>query len=169
MKVCELVATLLTLPQEANVYTEQYNSNAVVEVAVNRDENYVLIGDDLDSLIEGAPTHMNCPERVKKVSLPKIYGVHLTSMDEGIPYHNIECYNNLAAARECFNALVAEEKRLRATYQENQDSIQVVESEDYYSWTDNWANNASEIWIQEEVIWEKACYMDIEDEETKGE
>ena len=169
MKVHELIATLLTLPQEANVYTEQYNSNAVAQIAVNRDENYVLIGDDLDSLIEDAPTFLKTPTRVEKAVIPKIYVVHLASVDEGIPYHHIECYNTLAAARECLKAWVAEEKRLRAKYEENQDAIQVTESEDYYSWTDNWANNASEIWIQEEIVWEKSSYIDIEDEETKGE
>ena len=167
MKVHELIATLLTLPQDANVYTEQYSTNAVAQIAVNRDENYVLIGDDLDSLIEEAPTYMDCPERIEKLNLPMVYVVHLASVDEGIPYHNIECYNTLAAARECLKAWVAEEKRLRANYEENQNSIQITESEDYYSWTDNWANNASEIWIQEEVIWEKTSYPEIEEE--KGE
>ena len=168
MKVHELIATLLTLPQEANVYTEQYSSNAVAQVAVNRDENYVLIGDDLDSLIEDAPTHMNCPTRVENREIPMIYTVHVTTMDEGIPYHFYECYNTLAAARASFKIRVEEEKRLRAVGETNPPRTHIIDKEEYFSWTDDWTCNASEIWIQEEVIWDKPPFIDRE-EETKGE
>lgn len=168
MKVHELIATLLTLPQEANVYTEQYNSNAVAQVAVNRDENYVLIGDDLDSLIEGAPTHMNCPTRVENLEMPVIYVVHLTTMDEGVPYHFSESYSTPTAARASFKIRVEEEKRLRAVCETNPPNIHIVDKEEYFSWTDDWTRNASEIWIQEEVIWDKPPFIDRE-EESKGE
>jgi hypothetical protein len=167
MKVKELIATLLTLPPDANVYTEQYSTNAVAQVAVNRDENYVLIGDDLDSLIEGAPTHMNCPVRIPTVAIPSIYVVHFESADEGVPCSNIECYSDYTAARACFKKWVAEEKSLREDQLENAIHISVTESATSFRWENAITGDYSEIWIQERFIWGNT--PDTKEEETKGE
>lgn len=153
MKVKELIATLLTLPPDANVYTEQYSSNAVAQIAVNRDENYVLIGDDLDSLIEGAPEYMNCPVRVPTVAIPTVYVVHFESADKGIPCNYIECYSDYAAARACFKVWVEEEKSFREEQVENAIHISITETATSFHWKNTTTGDYSEIWIQEQFVW----------------
>ena len=153
MTVKELVATLLTLPQEATVYTEQFNNNKVAEVAVNRSENFVIIGDDLDAVMEDTGAAATLP-----LDAPIAYVVRLESFDEGIPYHYIECYSTYKAAKECLAAWVADEKELRDGHGEPTDSVQIIDKPDYYSWHNHTNGNYSEIWIQENVIWERSVY-----------
>lgn len=155
MKVYELIATLLTLPQEAKVYTEQWNSNEAAEIAINKDEDYVLIGDDLASLIEEAPAHTDGLTRVGVVDTPAIYIVNCTSLDDGALYNYYECYNTLTAARACFNIWVEKERHVRAKCRHHSSIIKITDKEDYYHWCDEWDGNYSEIWIQREVIWDK--------------
>lgn len=153
MKVKELVATLLTLPQEATVYTEQFNCNEIAEVAVNRSEDYVIIGDDLDAVIEETGSAATFT-----LDAPITYVVRLESFDEGIPYHYIECYSTYKAAKEALAALVADEKELRYGHGLPTDRVQIIDEPDYYSWHNHTKGNYSEIWIQENVIWDKTIY-----------
>ena len=157
MKVKELVATLLTLPQEATVYTEQFKENIVAEVAVNRSENFVIIGDDLDAVIEDTGSAATFV-----LDTPVAYIVHLESLDEGIPYNHIECYSTYEAARECLSAWVADEKELRGGSHFSAGRVQTIEDSDYYSWHNHSTGNYSEIWIQEEIIWERTIYSEQE-------
>ena len=157
MTVKELVATLLTLPQEATVYTEQFNSNKVAEVAVNRSENFVIIGDDLEAVVEETGSAATFT-----LDTPIAYIVHLESFDEGIPYNHIECYSTYEAARECFAAWVADEKEMRVGHATTSDRVQIIDNSDYYSWHNHSTGNYSEIWIQEEIIWERTIYSEQE-------
>ena len=153
MTVKELVATLLTLPQEATVYTEQFCSDKVAEVAVNRSKNYVIIGDDLEEVIEETGSAATLP-----LDAPVTYVVRLETLDDGIPYHYIECYSTYKAARECLAELVAEEKEIRDGHSLPTDRVQIIDKPDYYSWTNHTQGRYSEIWIQENVIWDKTTY-----------
>jgi hypothetical protein len=156
MKVKELVATLLTLPQEAEVYTEQWTSNKIAEVAVNRSKDVVIIGDDLDGVIEDVEEGLKPVERVFILDEPVAYIVHLESLDEGIPYNHIESYSTYEAARECLAAWVADEKEMRSGAHFSAGRVQTIEDSDYYSWRNTTNGSYSEIWIQEEIIREKA-------------
>ena len=140
-------------PQEATVYTEQFNCNEVAEVAVNRSEDYVIIGDDLDAVIEDTGSAATLP-----LDAPVTYVVRLECLDAGIPYHYIECYSTYKAARECLAEMVAEEKELRDGQSLPTDLVQVIDNPDYYSWHNHTNGNYSEIWIQENVIWDKTTY-----------
>ena len=154
MKVRELVATLLTLPQEAEVYTEQWTSNEIAASPVNRAENQVVIGDDLDEICEEPGFAPIKP----KIDGPTIFCVRLESFDEGIPYHYFECYTTLDAAKECLAAWVADEKELRDIDAATTDHIQIISKPDYFSWHNHTKGNYSEIWIQETQIWERSLY-----------
>lgn len=156
MKVRELVATLLTLPQEATVYTEQWTSNEIAAVAVSRSKDVVIIGDDLDGVIEDAEDGLKPVEHVIIPENPVIYTVTLESFDAGVPFYFSENYTNLQAARDTFNAWVEYEKGLRKGSAQPFDCVQNSDQPDYYIWRNDTTGDYSHIWIQERQIWDKS-------------
>lgn len=147
MKVKELVATLLTLPQDFEVYTEQFNSNNIAEVAVNKSEGFIIIGDDLDDVTAADK------ELFKTLILdnPVVYMVFLESRDEGIPYNDFELFSTYEDAKAFFEDCVKEEKKIRNDFVELENAID-LEPADYYRWADEKTGNFSYITIHEIVL-----------------
>lgn len=74
MKVKQLLAMLSTLPQEAEVYTEQFTSNEIAEVAFSESENLVYIGDNLDEVREFYSDMAAAPIKVEKSERKNMIG-----------------------------------------------------------------------------------------------
>lgn len=117
MKVKELVSKLLTLPPEAEVYTEQWNSNKINKVLIatppKSDKSYVYIGDDLDinELFLKESKHSVQEVKYDKAELP-IYEVKVFYDYAGEASDTFsQFYTNRDRAFQSFKDAVAAQKK----------------------------------------------------------
>lgn len=153
MIVKELLATLLTLPQEAEICTEQWSSNEIAEMAFSEAENLVIIGDDLDE-VRDFYSDMVTPA-IKDTPTAATLKYEKTIGKETIQRTYLFCNREAAmAAAKVLIDKVLERYIKRLNTQDGNLDLFIYRTKHSLCYTDDSRNEKTQIWVED------SCFCD---------